>query len=157
MKLYLLLIAGIAFSVMGCAEKEQAVPEDANETQLSTPAAEAMAEDESAEAPAAEKKSWESDSFLEHMHTHAEQLDRINFALDDGDLEAAMTPAFWLSRHEAVSGIPAEWQPFLAGMREAASAVENAPDIATAQAAAGRITQQCQACHAASGVAVDGG
>ncbi len=91
-------------------------------------------------------------AFIDHMHAHAEQLDELMFALSDDDLEGALTPAYWLSRHDAVSGVPDEWQHFITGMREAAAAVEVATDLDTAKAAAERISGQCQGCHEASGV-----
>lgn len=146
MKLYILLIVGFALNATGCAEKEQAVPEPMADAQVTAPAV---------DAPAAEKQGWQSDTFLNHMHVHAEQLDKINFALADDDLHSAMTPAFWLSRHETVSGVPDEWQPYLSGMREAAKAVENAPDLAAARTAAKRISEQCQGCHDTAGVVGD--
>ncbi len=90
--------------------------------------------------------------FIDHMHAHAEQLDNLNFALADDDLEGAMTAAYWLSGHQEVAGIKEEWRPFLTGMREAAQAVEEATDIETARAAAERINDQCQGCHAAAEV-----
>ena len=152
MKLYVLLIIGFALSVTGCEKKEQAATEQADEVQTTAPAAEPMA----AEDPATEKKSYQYDGFLEHMHTHADQIDNINIALSDGDLAAAMTPAAWLSRHDLVTGIPADWQPYLAGMREAARAVESATDLETAHAASIRITEQCQGCHAAAGIIGEG-
>jgi len=74
------------------------------------------------------------------------------FALADDDLVGAMTPAFWLSRHDGVEGIPVEWQQYVTGMRQAASAVEAANDLETARVAAERISDQCQACHNAAGV-----
>jgi mono/diheme cytochrome c family protein len=86
------------------------------------------------------------------MHVHAEKLDELNFALADGDLEAAMTPAYWLSRHETASDVQSEWMPFLYGMRTEAEAVETAPDLAAARAAAERINAHCQGCHAAVGI-----
>jgi hypothetical protein len=86
------------------------------------------------------------------MHAHAEQLDNLNFALADNDLEGAMTAAYWLSGHQEVGGIREEWQPFLEGMREAAQDVEEASDLETARAAAERINLQCQGCHDAAGV-----
>ncbi|MDH3511802.1 MAG: hypothetical protein OER85_13190 [Gammaproteobacteria bacterium] len=143
MKLYRLLIVGIALNTMGCAEKEQAAPENVAEAPVIAPAV---------EEPAAERQDWRDDTFLQHMHLHAEQLDQLNFALADGDLPSARTPAYWLSRHETVSGVKAEWQPYLEGMREAARAVEEAPDLDAAQAAAERINENCQGCHRASGV-----
>jgi soluble cytochrome b562 len=138
MKLHVLMIVGFALSVTGCETREQAEPAQTDEAQTA--------------APAAEKKSYQYDGFLEHMHTHADQIDSINMALADGDLDAAMTPAAWLSRHEPVNGIPDDWQPYLTEMREAARAVENAGDLDTAHAASIRITEQCQGCHAAAGI-----
>ena len=93
-----------------------------------------------------------SAAFTRHMHIHADQLDNLNFALADDDLYGAMTPAYWLSRHDEISGAPASWQPYLTGMRKAAFQVESATDLATARAAAKKIGEQCQGCHAATGV-----
>lgn len=152
MKLQVLLIVGFALSVMGCEKQEQAAPEQMDDVQSAAPAAEAIP----AEAPAAETKSYQYDGFLEHMHAHADQIDSINIALADGDLEAVRKPAAWLSRHDPASGIPADWQPYLDGMREAARAVESAPDLETATAASIRVTEQCQGCHTAAGIISNG-
>jgi hypothetical protein len=129
MKLHVLLIVGFALGATGCEKQEQAAPEQAPE-----------------------KKSYEYEGFLEHMHTHADQEAEINMALADGDLDAAKGPAAWLSRHEQVSGIPPAWQPHLTGMRDAARDVEDAPDLEAAHTASLRITRQCEACHAAAGI-----
>lgn len=107
------------------------------------------------EAAAAEIENWRDAAFLDHMHAHAEQLDDLNYALDDGDLERAMTPAYWLSRHKTVRNLPEELQPFADRMREAARAVEEAGDIETARAAADRISAECQSCHSATGVVTE--
>lgn len=96
-------------------------------------------------------------AFIDHMHAHAEQLDDLMFALADGDLEGAMTPAFWLSRHDAVEGVPEEWQQYVTGMRKAAAAVESAGDLEAAKAAAERLSEQCQACHTAAGISTPNG
>ena len=151
MKLHTLLVLGLTVGIVGCAEKEQTAPEqaDAMEEEVSAVAEEAAAEPEAAPA---EVEEWRNSAFMDHMHAHAEHLDDLNFALDDGDLEAAMMPAYWLSRHKAVSGLPEELQPYLVNMREAAKAVEEAGDIDAARAAAQRIAKECQACHAAVGV-----
>jgi len=146
MKLHTLLIAGFALSVAGCAKEEQAVPEMVDEAQAPPPAAESLP---------AENNEWQNDAFMEHMHAHAEMLDDLNFALADGDLDAAMTPAYWMSRHETVTDVPSETQFYLVGMREAARDVEEATDLAAAQLGAERINEQCQGCHAAAGVTVE--
>jgi len=140
MKLRSLLVVGIATGIAGCAEKEQAVPSAAEEPAVETQAIAPRVED------------WRDPEFLEHMHKHAEQLDDLNFALDDGDLERAATPAYWLSQHDTATGIPSELQPIVYRMREAAGVVEAAEDIATARAAAQQISEQCLECHTKMGV-----
>ena len=152
MKLHVLLIIGFAVSVTGCGNKEQAAPEQAAEAPTTAPAVEPMA----AEDPAAEKKSYYFDGIVKHMHSHADQVDLIDIALDDGDLEAAKLPAQWLRRHERMSDVPTDWLPYLVSMREAARAVENAADLETARAASKSITEQCQACHTAAGIMDNG-
>ena len=132
MKSHMLLIAACACAVTGCAQKEQEAP--------------------APEPAAPAKPAWQSGTFLSHMHDHAEMLDRLNFALADEDLASALTPAYWLSTHETVDGLPEELQPFLTGMRDAARAVEVAADLDTARAASEAITVQCQGCHEAAGV-----
>ena len=146
MKLHTLLIVGFALGMTGCAEKEQAVPEVVDEAQV-PPAAD--------EASSAQLKEWQNDEYVQHMHDHADYLDDLNIALAEGDIVAAMTPAYWLSRHDSVEGVPTEWQPYLEGMREASIAVERSTDLDSARAAAERITAQCQGCHEAAGVVAE--
>jgi cytochrome c556 len=150
----MLLVVGFAAGIVGCAEKEQTAPERGSAME---PAAGAVTEapEVEPEAAPAQIEDWRNLAFLDHMHVHAEQLDDLNFALADDDLERAMGPAYWLSRHKTVSGVPSELQPFVDGMREAASAVEEADDLVAARAAAQRIGVQCQGCHAAMGVAAE--
>ena len=136
MKLQTILVVGLIVGITGCAEKEEAPAEAA-----SAPAPDPVA-----------IEVWQNESFIEHMHAHAERLDELNFALADGDLEAAKASANWLSSHETDSDIQADWMPHLYRMRAEAEAVEAASDIETAQAAAMRITAQCQECHAAVGI-----
>jgi cytochrome c556 len=150
MKVHAFLVVGLALCLAGCAEKKEPAPQPAAEPQAA-PAAEPAP----AEAPAVddvEEESARDAEFIDHMHAHAEQLDNLNFALADDDLEGAMTAAYWLSGHQEVSGIKEEWRPYLAGMREAAQAVEESTDLEAARAAAERINDQCQGCHEAAGV-----
>jgi cytochrome c556 len=143
MKLHTLLIVGFVFVMAGCTEKDQAVPEAADEAQAPPPVA---------EAPPMKVEEWRKAEFLEHMHRHADYLDNLNIALAEGDIVAAMTPAYWVSRHDSVEGVPAEWQQYLDGMRAASLAVEKSTDLDSARTAAEQITVQCQGCHAAAGV-----
>ena len=144
-----LLIVGLALCITGCAEKKEPAPEPAAKP-APEPAAAAPAEP-AAEMPTEEEIASDK-AFIDHMHAHAEQLDNLNFALADDDLDAAMTAAYWLSGHQEVTGIKDEWRPFLEGMRKAAQSVEEASDLASARAAAERINDNCQGCHDAAGV-----
>ena len=151
MKLRMLLVVSFAAGIVACAEKEQPAPDEGKAMEEAAAAAtEAVTIEPEAAAP--QVADWRNSALLDHMHAHAEQLDDLNFALADDDLEGAMTPAYWLSRHKTVTGLPAELQPFVDGMREAALAVEEAEDLETARAGAQKIAAQCQACHAAVGV-----
>ena len=157
MKLYSLLFVGIAVGIVACAEKEQVAPEPESEME-STQAEAPAAEEEPAEAPDttyAQVEDWRTAELLDHMHAHAEQLDDLNYALDDGNLERAMTSAYWLSRHDTVKGLPADLQPYVDSMREAAQAVEAAEDLAAARSAAQQIGVACQGCHTAADVVIE--
>jgi len=143
MKLHTLLIVGFALSMTGCTEKEQAMPAAVDEVQTPPPAA---------EASPAKAQEWQNDAFLKHMHRHADELDELNLALADGDLDAAKASANWLSRHDGISGIPPEWKLYLVDMREAADAVAEATDLEAARLPAERITENCQSCHIAAGI-----
>lgn len=143
MNLQTMLATAASLMLLACAEKE--APGPAESVPMATPAA-------IASTPGNEP--WKNEAFLKHMHQHAEKLDDLNFALADGDLDAAMTPAYWLSKHETFDDVQQEWLPFLYGMRNEAEAVEAATDLETARAAAERITAHCQSCHAAAGIDV---
>ena len=143
MRLHTILLVGLSLGMVGCAKEEQPMIEPADDAKAAT--------DTIASTPGNEP--WKNEAFVKHMHLHAEKLDDLNFALADGDLEGAMTPAYWLSSHETFDDVQQEWLPFLYGMRNEAEAVEAATDLDTARAAAERITAHCQSCHAAAGIA----
>lgn len=103
-------------------------------------------------AGCAKKAEVGSDAFVRHMHHHASQLERLNAALAEGDLDAVQTPAYWLRAHEELRGVPDHLRPYVKDMRAAAAAVADAPDIPSARAAAERLKKTCGACHAAAGV-----
>ena len=141
MKVHALWVAAIALCLAACSKQEPAEPQQAESEPAAAPAEET-----------AEAKPEFDQAFVDHMHAHAEQLDDLMFALADGDLEGAMTPAYWLARHETVAGVPGEWQQYIYGIREAATAVEAATDVETARVAAEKLSDQCQGCHSAAGV-----
>jgi hypothetical protein len=145
MKLQLILAVAVACCVSACGERPS--PQPVEPPQTAEPAGKTEPAAEQAQITVAV-----DDEFINHMHAHAEQMDDLMFALSDGDLEGAMTPAYWLSGHKTVDGVPEEWQQYVTGMREAARAVESAENIDAARAAAEDISRHCQGCHTAAGV-----
>lgn len=143
MKLNMVLVVGCVLMATACAEKEQATTEALEKAPMTAP---------ETVAPTTGNEVWQNESFRMHMHDHAETLDDLNFALADGDLEAAKTSAKWLAEHESDVSVQSDWLPHLYRMRTEAEAVQTAPDLATARAAAERISAQCQECHIAAGV-----
>lgn len=139
MKLKLALVVLFVLGVSGCSGGEQPPPE---------PAADAAMESAEPADPAV----WRDAEFIAYMHENAENLDELNFALSDGDLETAKARADFLAKRETATGIESDWLPHLYKMRLEAEAVVAAEDIETARDAAMRITAQCQECHAAVGV-----
>ena len=134
MNIHTFWITAIALCLAACSKQEPADPQPPENDQVAAPAEEI------------------DEAFIAHMHKHAEQLDDLMFALADGDLEAAGTPAYWLSQHETVEGIPEQWRNYVTSMRNAAYEVEMANNLETARAAAEEISAQCQGCHTAAGV-----
>ena len=137
MTLRMFLIGVFALCMLACARDEVPAPVDVE------PAAETIAE---------EIQPWKDTAFIQHMHLHANQIDKLNMALAEGDFDGAMTPAYWLSRHDEIDGIPPELQQYVEGMRDAARDVEASTDFDSARTAAERITVECQGCHAAADV-----
>ena len=146
MRLRTILALGLVLGVAGCADKEQASSAPAGDTAMTAP---------DVDSATAVDDVWQNESFIEHMHLHAEKLDDLNFALADEDLEAAKAAADWLASHDTDSNMQSDWMPFLYRMRTDAEAVAAAPDLASAQAAAERITVQCQECHRAVGISTE--
>ena len=141
MKAHTLWIASIALCLAACGKQETAEPEAPESDQPVVPVQETQV-----------SNAGFDEAFINHMHAHAEKLDELMFALADDDLLGAATPAYWLSQHETVEGVPEEWQNYVTSMRNAAYEVETANDLETARAAAEQISAQCQGCHDAAGV-----
>ena len=148
MNIHAFLIVGFTICLTGCGEREQAAPTEGAD-------AETVSESVAVDLAAPDEARMGSEMFIRHMHLHATHLDGLNSALAAGDLDAAKTPAHWLLRHEEVTGLPDAWQPHIDNMRDAASAVAEAADIAAARTAARRIIESCTDCHAAAGASVD--
>jgi cytochrome c556 len=131
-------VTAMALCLAACGKQEPAEPQPP--------------ESDPATSPVEATTAGFDEAFLNHMHDHAEKLDELMFALADDDLVGAATPAYWLSQHETVEGVPEEWQHYVTSMRNAAYEVETADDLDIARAAAEQIAAQCQGCHTAAGV-----
>ena len=155
MKLHTLFVIGLTMALAACGQKEQAAaPADEVEAPA---AAEAPAEIEvpAAEASDVEKDQMGTAAFIEHMHHHASQLGQLKAALEVGSLPAAQRPAYWLSGHDEVSGVPEEWRVYIDGMHDGAQAVDSAETIEQARAAAQQIEASCEGCHVSAGIEVE--
>jgi len=84
---------------------------------------------------------------IAHMHEHLDRIGEIKAAIIAGDLEAARIPAAWLADHDAVAGLPAGWDAYLARMRNHAAAVVEAADFESAAIQLSMIAQACGECH----------
>lgn len=144
MKIHTLWITAIALCLAACSKQEPVETQAPESDQAAVPVEEEMPDTQAAL----------DEAFVTHMHQHAAKLDDLMYALADDDLEGASTPAYWLSQHDTVEGVPDELRDYVTGMRNAAYDVEMAEDLATARAAAKKIAAQCQACHAAAGADV---
>lgn len=159
MKLHTLFVIGLTIGLTACAKEEQ-VAAPAEEVDAPAAAEAPAAEAPAAETPAADASTVEKDqmgsaAFIEHMHHHASQLGQLKAAVEVGSLPAAQRPAYWLSGHEEVSGVPEGWLVYVKGMREGAQAVDNAESIEQAKAAVQQIEASCNGCHVSAGIDVE--
>ena len=167
MRVHTVLLVGLTLGFAGCAEKEEAAPDAGAEMEAAAPEVEAAMEESAPESVDASDleaaatnettaviEGWRDEELLNLMHVRAERLDEVNYALDDGDLEAAKMPAKWLAEHRPIEGLPEQLQPFVDGMRAAAVEIGNAENVEAAKLAAKGVVVQCQACHAATGASI---
>lgn len=96
----------------------------------------------------------EPEEVAAHMQDHFNRADELQRAVISGDLEAAKAPARWIADHAAMPGVPAEWEPYLPAMREAAEVAAGAGDLGTAAKATARMGAACGTCHRALGAQV---
>ena len=85
----------------------------------------------------------------EHMRDHFEQVRGVQAGVIRGDLNAVRAAAKWVATHEALEGMPQDWEPYVVQMRSAAEEAVAAPDIATAAVATATMGSTCAACHEA--------
>ncbi|UCG86678.1 MAG: hypothetical protein JSW71_22735, partial [Gemmatimonadota bacterium] len=93
----------------------------------------------------------ETETPVDHMERHFDEVEAVKAAIIAGDLAMAKQQAEWLANHEAVAGLPGDWEPYVAQMQAAAGDVADAADLAAAGAGTGEMALACGACHTAVG------
>ena len=96
----------------------------------------------------------EAEQVAAHMEDHFAKADELQRAVIAGDLAAAKAPAEWIVDHAEMPNMPAEWEPYLPPMRDAARVVAGATDLVTAAKATARMGAACGTCHRALGAHV---
>jgi cytochrome c553 len=86
------------------------------------------------------------------MADHFTKVRELEEAILRGDLEGARAPAQWLAEHQAIAGLPAGTESYVAEMKNAAKAVATSSDIGSAAVASAQAVATCGACHAAAKV-----
>ena len=92
-----------------------------------------------------------AETTVDHMERHFDEVEAVKAAVIAGDLALAQQQAEWLASHEAVAGLPGDWEPHVEHFQAAARDVARAADLAAAGAATAEMALACGACHTAVG------
>ena len=92
--------------------------------------------------------------FVEHMHSHLEQVSEMKDAVIAGNLPDLREPARWLATHETPEGLSPAWIPYVQEMRRYATRAADATDLVAAASAVSEIARTCGDCHRASGLSI---
>ena len=99
----------------------------------------------------------ELSSVADHMHEHLTRIGTIKAAIVAGRLAGVREPATWLADHETVTGLPPDFESYVAQMRSYARHVIEAEDLATAAGAVSKMAKTCGNCHLVNGVELEFG
>jgi mono/diheme cytochrome c family protein len=92
-----------------------------------------------------------------HMHEHLARITAIKSLIIMGNLEAIREPARWLADHDAVAGLPANFEPFVDLMRQYARQVDTATDLNAAAMSVSHMARTCSNCHTVNDVVIEFG
>jgi hypothetical protein len=96
-------------------------------------------------------------TIADHMHEHLTRIGTIKAAIVAGRLAGVREPATWLADHETVTGLPPDFESYVAQMRSYARHVIEAEDLATAAGAVSKMAKTCGNCHLVNGVELEFG
>jgi len=107
--------------------------------------------------PAQEVRGEDETEVATHMHEHLARITTIKSLIIMGNLDGVREPAIWLADHEAVSGLPEDFEPYVGLMRQYAREVNNALDLKSAAIAVSGMARTCSNCHLANEVEIEFG
>lgn len=93
-------------------------------------------------------------SVAEHMHQHLSAMSAMKTFIIAGQLDGMREPAVWLEEHRPTPGLPGDWQPFVAELRQYAGKAATARHLVFGAAAVSEMARVCGNCHQANGVQV---
>ncbi len=109
------------------------------------------------ELPAQEVVADGESDVATHMHEHLARITTIKSLIIMGDLDGVREPAIWLADHEAVAGLPANYEPYVGLMRQYAREVNNASDLESAAMAVSDMARTCSNCHLVNEIEIEFG
>jgi hypothetical protein len=92
-----------------------------------------------------------------HMHEHLARITTIKSFIIMGNLDGIREPATWLANHEAVAGLPNNYEPYVDQMRRYAREVSNATDFESAAIAVSDMARTCADCHLVNEIEIEFG
>lgn len=103
-------------------------------------------------APAQEIGASDESEVATHMHEHLTRITVIKSLIIMGNLDGVRDPARWLADHDAVAGLPRNFEPFVNLMREHAREVVKAANLKSAAVSVSNMARTCSNCHLANQV-----
>jgi len=92
-----------------------------------------------------------------HMHEHLGRITTIKSFIIMDNLDGVREPASWLAEHESVSGLPANFQPYVELMRVYARQIVAARDLKSAADSVSRMARNCGNCHLVNNIELEFG
>lgn len=92
------------------------------------------------------------ESVAEHMHQHLSAMRAMQVFIIAGQLDGMREPAVWIEEHEATPGLPGDWQPYVAQLRQYAGQAAEARHLVFGAAAVSEMARVCGDCHLANSV-----
>jgi cytochrome c553 len=107
--------------------------------------------------PAQEAGEQDESEVATHMHEHLTRITTIKAHIIMDDLDGVREPAAWLAEHESVTGLPANYEPYVELMRMYARQVVAAPDLKSAAKSVSQMARNCGNCHLTNEVELEFG